>query len=468
MRRSTMWMRFRASIGGRVMARIVLAAQAIAVLGSASAGCRSRPEAPVSEVEPYLLVWAGDADRQHDDFLAVIDADPTSETYGVVLRTVPVGTRANEPYAMETRQSTDGLLLAGGLLSGRTFVFDVRDPRNARLVYVDSPREGRRYTTPRSYVRLENGHRLATFGDRRGYRGGVVELLHGAGGLVEFGSTGRFLREIDAADPTAAGMIVSPHGLAVSERGDRLVSTDAGHGYAATAGEWTAGVSVQVRRLSTRELLHTIPLVVGDRGTENLEPQTVHLLRGGRAGVVSTGEGAALYASWTISTTTPAFALAYDFGAGSHAGQSAVSPNEQYYFQTLTGANRLEVLDIRDPKTPRVVARLRFDRDPEGRGGSREGGPHGIAMGADGRRLAVSDYTVDVPARRRDGDRRVYVVNVDPERPGVSFDLGFRDELLHTVGVDFNRVRWPHGSTGPARPAAVVFAKRLPEPEDDR
>jgi hypothetical protein len=174
------------------MAPVVLAVYVAACLGAVSAGCRSRPEAPAFEIEPFLLVWAGDADRQHDDFLAVIDADPMSETYGAVLRTVPVGTRANEPHAMEARQAPDGLLLAGGLLSGRTFVFDVRDPRNARLVYVDTPREERRYATPRAYVRLENGHRLATFGDRKGYRGGVVEVLHSAGGLVEFGSTGRF------------------------------------------------------------------------------------------------------------------------------------------------------------------------------------------------------------------------------------------------------------------------------------
>jgi hypothetical protein len=455
------------SVARRARAAVVLSTLVVASVGTVSPGCRARPESPAFEIEPYLLVWAGDADRQHDDFLAVIDADPMSESYGAVVRTVPVGTQANEPHAMETRQGPDGLLLAGGLLSGRTFVFDVRDPRTARLVYVDTPREGRRYATPRAYVRLENDHRLATFGDRRGYRGGVVEVLHSAGGLVEFGSTGRFLREVDAGDPSAAGMVVSPHGLAVSQRADRVVTTDAGHGYAATAVEWTSGVSVQVRRLSTGELVHTIPLGVGNRGDENLEPLTVHLLRGGTSAMVTTGDGGALYASWTIATSNPAFALAYDFGVGSHAGQAAITPNERFYFQTLAGANRLDVLDIRDPRAPRPVAKLRFDRDPEGRGGAREGGPHGIAMGADGHRLAVLNYTVETPARHRDGDRRVYIVDADPESGSVAFDLSFRDELLHSVGIDFNRVRWPHGATGPARPAAAVFAKKLPPPEQE-
>lgn len=40
--------------------------------------------------EPYLLVWAGDADRKDPDFLAVIDANARSSTYGKVLKTYPV------------------------------------------------------------------------------------------------------------------------------------------------------------------------------------------------------------------------------------------------------------------------------------------------------------------------------------------------------------------------------------------
>jgi hypothetical protein len=114
------------------------------------------------------------------------------------------------------------------------------------------------------------------------------------------------------------------------------------------------------------------------------------------------------------------------------------------------------------------VNRIRFDRDPAGEGGAREGGPYGLARAADGRRLAVSNYTVDTPARQRDGDRRIYLVDVDPDHGGVGFDLSFRDEVAGTVGLDFNRTRWPHGDSGPARPAALLFAVpiRLPEAEE--
>src|SRR6266446_1307425 len=72
-------------------------AAAILVLLSA---CARHPESPLFTGEPYLLVWAGDADRQNSDFLAVLDADPTSPSYGKVLRTYPVPSRGNEPQAL--------------------------------------------------------------------------------------------------------------------------------------------------------------------------------------------------------------------------------------------------------------------------------------------------------------------------------------------------------------------------------
>src|SRR2546426_6292576 len=72
-------------------------AAAILVLLSA---CARHPESPLFTGEPYLLVWAGDADRQSSDFLAVLDADPTSPSYGKVLRTYPVPSRGNEPQAL--------------------------------------------------------------------------------------------------------------------------------------------------------------------------------------------------------------------------------------------------------------------------------------------------------------------------------------------------------------------------------
>ena len=70
---------------------------AAVVAGLLAVGCANRG-APLFSGEPYLLVWAGDADRQNSDFVAVLDADPTSPAYGKVLRTYPVRSRGNRAH----------------------------------------------------------------------------------------------------------------------------------------------------------------------------------------------------------------------------------------------------------------------------------------------------------------------------------------------------------------------------------
>jgi hypothetical protein len=425
-------------------------------------GCGPRTPDEVFTGEPYLIVWAGDADRRDPDFLAVIDANPTAATYGVVIKTVPVGSAGNEPHAMERTFASDGLVFAGGMLTDRTFVFDVRNPIAPRLMRIDEPDKTRRFGAPRAILRLPNGNRIATCGDRRGYRGGVLELLGWSGGLVEYDPRGRAVRETDAGDPKAAGMLTSPYGIAFSSNTDRLLVSDGGHGYTRGAIAWVPGASVQLRQGAPGKLLQTLPLPVGARGDENLGPIAAHFLNQGARALVATAEGAGLYASQSVASPTPVFELVHDFGAEAMPGQSVVTPNERFYVQTLTGANRLEVLDISDPVKPRVVDQLRFDRDPAHREATRRGGPHGVALSAGGHRLAVADYTIDVPARHLDGDRRVYIVRMNPETGDIDFDRTFRDEHTKTVGVDFNRAAWPHGRTGAARPAAVLFVAPIP------
>src|SRR5881409_3667743 len=175
-------------------------AAAILVLLSA---CARHPETPLFTGEPYLLVWAGDADRQNSDFLAVLDADPTSPSYGKVLRTYPVRSRGNEPQALIAVPRADRRVFASGVLTNRTFVFDVRQPLAARLVHIDEPGAGRRFGAPHDYVTLPNGHVVTTCADPLRYRGEPREILGAPGGLVELDADGGFVREIPAADPSA-------------------------------------------------------------------------------------------------------------------------------------------------------------------------------------------------------------------------------------------------------------------------
>ena len=47
-----------------------------------------RPQASTTAAS-YLFVWAGDADEEDSDFLAVIDARRSEPTYGQVIATLP-------------------------------------------------------------------------------------------------------------------------------------------------------------------------------------------------------------------------------------------------------------------------------------------------------------------------------------------------------------------------------------------
>src|SRR5687767_4848934 len=97
---------------------------AVAVLASGCPG-RGPDDAPY---EPYLVVWAGDADRQHSDFLAVVNASPSSRKYGHVIATVPVRSKGNEPQELNDTFRYDGRVFASGTLGNRVFAFDLRDP----------------------------------------------------------------------------------------------------------------------------------------------------------------------------------------------------------------------------------------------------------------------------------------------------------------------------------------------------
>ena len=90
--------------------------------------------------ENTLLVWASDEAHKAPDFLAVIDFDRDSRTYGKVLRTVPLsGASAfgNEPHHVGL--SRDGRTMAlGGLLSvlrgqDQVFFFDVTASTPAKV-----------------------------------------------------------------------------------------------------------------------------------------------------------------------------------------------------------------------------------------------------------------------------------------------------------------------------------------------
>src|SRR5437667_4677401 len=156
----------------------------------------------------YLFVWAGDDAKKSNDFLAVLDADPKSSHYGQAVASVAVPGPSGTPHHTEPGMPDSGFLMANAFESGRTMVFDLRQPLHPSLATSFGELDG--YMHPHTYVRLPNGHVLAAFQ----YHGGHEPKSDG-GGLVEFDERGHLIRSRSAMDAAAKGELIRPYRLVV-------------------------------------------------------------------------------------------------------------------------------------------------------------------------------------------------------------------------------------------------------------
>jgi hypothetical protein len=396
-------------------------------LGLVIAACHAGPSNSAGPLPTsgsrYLFVWAGDADKQESDFLAVIDADPGSATYGAVVSTTPVGAVGTRPHHTEYEMPGGGILWANGFDSGQTFRFDLRDATRPRLLEsLGSPGP---YTHPHSYARLPNGNVLATFQ----WRGGS----HATGGLVELDPEGRVVRSADAA--TAADSTVRPYSLAVLPGIDRVVTT------ATDMHLEVRSRAVQVWRLSDLSLLQTVPLPPGPHGDENAMTAEPRVLGDGRTVLVNTFtcglyrldglDGATTTATWIYSSAWREQRFCAVPLAVGH-----------YWLQPNAVEHAVITLDVTDPGHPREVGRLTLGPEEN---------PHWLGLEPNGDRIVITGYQAL--------ESRVLLAHLDRTSGTLRLDSAFTTPGSARPGVDFARERWPHGASGRAIPHGAVFSR---------
>ena len=103
-----------------------------------------------AQTNSYLFVWAGDDAKKSSDFLAVLDADSESPHYGRAVASVAVPGPSGTPHHTELEMPKDGFLLANAFESGRTVLFDLRQPQHPSLVTSFGDLDG--YMHPHTYV----------------------------------------------------------------------------------------------------------------------------------------------------------------------------------------------------------------------------------------------------------------------------------------------------------------------------
>lgn len=407
-----------------------------------------------SATQDTLLVWASDAKHKAADFLAVVDFDVGSATYGKVLKVVPLpfslptaiplstGAIGNEPHHVGI--SADGKTLAGGgLLSilrvqNQNFVFDITNPRSPKFIKANTPPVTASIAD--EYVPLSRGGFLTTF------MGGAAGEAPGR--VVEYDGAYNEVGQWPLIPPLDD---FNPHGIAIDEAHNLLLTSDFVcplHTLNLPVGTTLFRGAVRVWDLATRTI--TKKITVGDPGTPagtiNVEliPNDPQL----RAYVTGVNDGR-LYLVNTQGGTAP---LAIDFNYLATASAPKPWP---HLFKINRAGTRLALtlnfqgkdgkvvwLNIEDREHPTVLSIANLGPNS---------GPHYLAFSPDESSVVVADYFLvqdlfPTGVVQVDGDHKIRVLKTagDVLTPDTTFDLDFNRDI----------------GTGPARPHGVAVVRR--------
>ena len=383
----------------------------------------------------YLFIWAGDADHTASDFLAVIDASPASSHYGRIVTSIPTGVAGAHPHHTEHDMPATGHLLANGFHAGRTWLFDLTQPLEPRMLASFGDVAG--YSHPHSFIRLANGHVLATFQYRARPDDTAPDTANRVtGGLVEMDEGGIPVRSGSAIDTAIPNQRLYPYSVLPLPAVDRAVSTttDMNEANAKATAEW-----LQFWRLSDLTLLRSIALEPGPRGDEHQLTGEPRLLSDGQSIYIHTFN-CGLYLLRGAERADPVASLVWAF-EGKNCGVPVLTGH--YWLQTVPDAHAVVVLDIANAEQPREVTRLRIGDDEQ---------PHWIAIDPTGRRVVLNS------AGGGSGNR-LFILHFDPGSGALSFDERFRDAGSTRPGIALTGKTWPHGFAGTPVPHGTVFSR---------
>ncbi len=405
---------------------VVCVAVCVAVLGGAVVRGRAATDTPAGH---YLFAWTGDDAGKGNDFLAVIDADPASPTYGKLVTTLATDQRTMQVHHTEYVMPASGMLFANDHMAGRTFIFDVRDALHPKIVTSFTDMDG--YSHPHSYVRLPNGQVLATF--QHAHHGDHEGQLGQSGGLVEIDDTGKAIQSGSSADPAFPDALLTPYGLVVIPAADRVVTTNSSmHNE-----EVFSGVTYQVWRLSDLKLLKTENLEVGANHYGHVAPEEPRLGPDGAVYVQTLGCGVERITNFRgdVASDPPVSKLVWTF-PGSFCGVPTIVGH--FLVQSVPEMHGLIVLDISNGTAPVEVSRLKL---------SDGFFSHWTGWDAKTRRLAVTG-----------NENRLFLLTLDEKTGAIAVDTAFHD-AAGKPGFDFANRDWPQGWTGSGKPHGVVFSR---------
>lgn len=395
------------------------------------------PAPAAADPAHYLFVFTGDQKNAGKDFLAVIDADPASPRYGQLVTTVATDQVSVRPHHTEYEMPAGGMLFANDFDAGRTFIFNLKDPQHPEVAAEFSDLAG--FAFPHSFLRLPNGHVLASFQYRSGAMAMHGNMMDGAmersgaidGGLVEIDDSGREVRSASSADPAFPGAALQPYSLAILPGIDRVLSTNS----AMQNDGLLRANTAQLWRLSDLKLLKTFRLDPGAELYAHISPEEVRVGPDGAAYIQTLACGLERVSG--LEGTEPTAQLVYTF-PGSWCGVPTIAG--RYLVEGIPDIHGFIVLDLSDGRRPREVSRLKISADYAA---------HWTGWDRSTGRVVVTS--------ERPGDR-TYLLKLDPATGALSIDSAFRD-ADGLAGFSFAGRTWPHGWTGAGKPHGAVFSR---------
>jgi len=381
----------------------------------------------------YMFAWTGTASGDGEDFIAVIDADPTSQHYGELLTSAASGIVTRQVHHTEYWMPDSGHLFANDHQSGDTVIFDLTEPLKPHVRARFHDLSG--FSHPHSFLRLPNGHVLASFQFEGAFHHGDPGTEDPAarrgvhGGIVEIDEDGRAIRAASSADSRFAGSPLMAYSLMPLPELDRVLVTNSG--MRATDPN---GHTYQMFRLSDLKLLSTNAFDPGQGSYGEINPQEAR--RGPDGAVYVQTLGCGVQRVSDLASNRPVARLVHQF-PGSMCGVPSLV--EHYWIQPVQILHAIVVLDLTATGGPKEVARVVLDGQIL---------PHWTGYDARTQRLAVSGYA----------EARVFMLTFDPKTGALAVDKAFHDKEGR-AGFDSGSRAWPHGWSGAAGVHGIVFSK---------
>ena len=403
------------------------------------------------ESTSYLYVWAGDQARKAPDFIAVVDFDEASPTYGKIINTVlvpPPGNIANEAHHCDV--SVDKNILAcGGLLSllrhqDGIFFFDISDAANPKFLFSTKARESA--VTDDFFPLQQGGFLISQMGSATG----------GAPGrIAEFDKNLQFVGN-HYGNLTLAGEWpvkppldgFNPHGMSVREDRNLMLTADfvlPSSTLNTYPGRPVLRGSIRVWDLAHRVITKTIK-IPSAKGT--MEVMLIPNDPGLRAYTGGIYDGLIYLIDTVAGTATPVLDCDSLIPRGlvpPHDGKPQLFAMTQDGTRLIFGlfdAGLVAMLDISDPSHPKAL-------DIKSLG--LNAGPHTLLLARNDTKLVVSDYFLN--------EDKFGKIHMEGDHKLRAFDVT-QNKLIPDKRflIDFNTA-FP---TGPARPHGLAWKDVTP------